>query len=59
MVPGVNSQGGTEGTIIGVDEDGDLPVFLKTGKTAVTRLAEGPKDKLGEITKLGALGKGL
>ena len=30
-------QGGTNATIVGVDQDGDLPVFLKSGLTGATR----------------------
>ena len=32
-----STEGGTEGTIVGVDKDGDLPVFLKNEQTGATQ----------------------
>ena len=33
----IQTEGGREGTIVGVDQDGDLPVILKSGCTGATR----------------------
>lgn len=37
LYPPRSTEGGTEGTIVGVDKDGDLAVFLKNGDTGATQ----------------------